>query len=86
MSYDKRYLKYRKKTPYRLKQDEKLEKLLPPNHESFPYYGQGPHHDKGFIGLSKVPHDKTHEYEFVGMGCDTYGNRGYLFKKKEGLV
>ena len=55
--------------------------LIPDNYKDYPYFGQSNRPD-GYITLSKLPLKDTDKFEYAGVCCDSYGNKGHLFKPK----
>lgn len=55
--------------------------LVPSNYRDFPYFGQSDR-PKGYKTTSQLRIRDLPNYEFAGICCDTFGNRGYLFKPK----
>lgn len=71
--------KRKKAKAYKEKARLKKLSLVPSNIEGYPYFGAGLR-PKGYKTLSQLKMSDLNQYEFAGMCCDTYGNRGHLFK------
>ena len=56
-------------------------KLVPPNADDFPYFGQCYRPD-GFKTMSQLNKRDLATFEFAGTCCNTFGDRGFLFKPK----
>lgn len=54
---------------------------IPDNYKDYPYFGQS-NRPSGYITLSKLPLKNTDKFEYAGTCCDSYGNKGHLFKPK----
>lgn len=56
--------------------------LVPDNYKDFPYFGQSNRPD-GYITLSKLPLKNADKFEYAGTCCNSFGDKGHLFKPKQ---
>lgn len=74
--------KAKKRQEYRNKLKQQKLDLVPEDTSEFPDFGQAWRPD-GYKTLSQLTKRDLSKYEFAGTCCNTYGDRGYLFKPKE---
>lgn len=72
----------KKRADYRESLRKKRMALVPSNLSDFPDFGQA-YRPTGYKTMSQLNKRDLKLFEFAGRCCDTYGNRGYLFKPKD---
>ena len=74
-------LRRKKRRERREKWKNLVMELVPSDVSSYPYYGQT-NRPAGFKTFSQIRRCDLENYQFAGVCCDAFGNRGYLFEPK----